>query len=444
MRMVDNRHLPFGGWDGVVHKAKLKSAARLSTERAAAAAALDGRAGCPLRRPAQRAWRYNGSAYAGQIRQALEPWHAGGLTATALDMVFWHEMYPPQNKAEQPSLQLSVRDDGLRYVWQTADVQPGGAPPPGSADAALLTMVARVAQLVSLPHVELVVHTATLPKIFKQNPEPVLSPVTDEAHADIAAPSTWTWEAATAAKRAAPCAEAEGRLSQLLIPTTCEGPTDGFRGPLWRWYPAHLAAVLAARHPRLLHAVLRKACTGPPLAGGGMPVLEAAWDRLANESLAAAISEEARAAAARWRARRPGVGEVPVGVSAEPVAEVCAYRWLLLLDGTGPPRELLARMRQGFTIFKPDSPYREHFYARMAPWVHYVPVTENLSDLPARVRWAASHPKEAAAIARRGRALADSVNELEIACYWWQLLTAIAPLQVHEARGGDFGRAYAT
>ena len=119
-------------------------------------------------------------------------------------------------------------------------------------------------------------------------------------------------------------------------------------------------------------------------------------------------------------------------------------RWLLLLDGTGPPRELLARMRQGFTIFKPDSPYREHFYARMAPWVHYVPVTENLSDLPARVRWAASHPKEAAAIARRGRALADSVNELEIACYWWQLLTAIAPLQVHEARGGDFGRAYAT
>ncbi|EOD39861.1 hypothetical protein EMIHUDRAFT_223423 [Emiliania huxleyi CCMP1516] len=77
---------------------------------------------------------------------------------------------------------------------------------------------------------------------------------------------------------------------------------------------------------------------------------------------------------------------------------------------------------------------RFHWYARLRPWEHFVPVAENLADLPARVRWASDHPEEAAAIGARGRALAESLHELELACYWWQLLTAFAPLQSHLPR----------
>lgn len=107
---------------------------------------------------------------------------------------------------------------------------------------------------------------------------------------------------------------------------------------------------------------------------------------------------------------------------------------MLLLDGTGPPRELLPSLRRGATVFKQASPYAEHWYARLRPWEHFVPVAENLADLPARVRWASDHPEEAAAIGARGRALAESLHELELACYWWQLLTAFAPLQSHLPR----------
>jgi len=447
LRMVGKDHVPFGGWDGVAHKATPKTDARLAAERTAAASALSASARCPLKltpaisSAAPAGWSFNGSAYAPAIRRALEPWNAGGLSATALDMVFWHELYPPQNKAEQPSLHVSYsRANGLRYVYQHRDGLPGGAPPPNSTDAAFLAMLLQVSHLVELPDIEAVAHTASLPKIPKQNPEPVLSPVANAAHADIPAPSVWAWAEAGAGAARGRCPAARTRTPRLLLSAECEGPTDGFRGPLWRWYAPHLAAALAARHPRLMHVVLRRACTGPVLPGGGMPVLEHKWDRLAEASLEAALTEAAAAAEARHAARRRGGAAALRGVTAEAVADPCEYRWVLLLDGTGPPRDLLARLRQGFTVFKQASPHREFFTPALRPWVHYVPVAENLSDLPARVRWAAANPEAAAAIARRGRALATSMHELEIACYWWQLLTAYAPLQSYAPRGGQFGR----
>ncbi len=205
-----------------------------------------------------------------------------------------------------------------------------------------------------------------------------------------------------------------------------------------------------------------------------MHELEAAWGQLVSASL----SEELALSAARRDARGKGPGGKGLGgkglggkgpggegLGGEDLdgeglggkglggeglgasggaddaanAEPCDFRWVLLLEGAGPPRELLARMRQGLTVFKQASPYREHFAHLLQPWVHYVPVAENLADLPARVHWAEKHAEEAAAIGRRGRALASSLHPLELACYWWQLLTAIAPLQDYAPRGAPFG-----
>ena len=121
-------------------------------------------------------------------------------------------------------------------------------------------------------------------------------------------------------------------------------------------------------------------------------------------------------------------------MAARAAEEACGHRWLLLLDGAGPPRELALRMRQGFTIFRQASPYSEYFYAQLEPWQHYVPVAANLDDLPRRVRWARANPEAAAAIARRAQELVASLHALDVACFWWQLLTAMAPLQNFEPR----------
>ena len=73
--------------------------------------------------------------------------------------------------------------------------------------------------------------------------------------------------------------------------------------------------------------------------------------------------------------------------------------------------------------------YKEFFYRYMLPWVHYVPVAENLGDLAERLAWADAHPTRVAQIAAAATQLTTHLHAYEIACFWWQLLTALAPLQ---------------
>ena len=54
---------------------------------------------------------------------------------------------------------------------------------------------------------------------------------------------------------------------------------------------------------------------------------------------------------------------------------MAAYRLPYLLAG-------------GSLVLKQDSVYHEHFYHRLKPWVHYVPLKEDLSDVEEKVLWA--------------------------------------------------------
>ena len=47
-----------------------------------------------------------------------------------------------------------------------------------------------------------------------------------------------------------------------------------------------------------------------------------------------------------------------------------------------------------------------------------------------------ARPVEAEAIARRAQALAARLHAWDAACFWWQLLTGLAPLEAFEPRHG--------
>jgi hypothetical protein len=47
-------------------------------------------------------------------------------------------------------------------------------------------------------------------------------------------------------------------------------------------------------------------------------------------------------------------------------------------------------------------PARDWFHQFLKPWVHYIPVASDLSDLEDRWKWAEAHPKEAQRIAAAG------------------------------------------
>jgi len=54
--------------------------------------------------------------------------------------------------------------------------------------------------------------------------------------------------------------------------------------------------------------------------------------------------------------------------------------------------------------------YRQWYYDRLKPWVHYVPVAADLSDLMARVEWLRANDQQARDIGQAGRDLAISMT----------------------------------
>lgn len=70
------------------------------------------------------------------------------------------------------------------------------------------------------------------------------------------------------------------------------------------------------------------------------------------------------------------------------------------------------RMLMGCCLLKVagDFGYRQWYYDRLEPWVHYVPVKADLSDLFEKYDWVRSHDAEAREIAAAGQALALSMT----------------------------------
>ena len=101
VRMAGDAHPRFDGWDGIgPSKARRKTPDRIASDQRASEVALSGRpmpskpssnSAARFARPS--AWSYNASRYAPLIRRSLAPWYDGQVTASAVDMAYWHEMY---------------------------------------------------------------------------------------------------------------------------------------------------------------------------------------------------------------------------------------------------------------------------------------------------------------------------------------------------------------
>lgn len=83
------------------------------------------------------------------------------------------------------------------------------------------------------------------------------------------------------------------------------------------------------------------------------------------------------------------------------LAEMCEHKWLLSLEGRDVATNLKWIAASGSCLVMPpptcDSWAME---TTLRPWVHYVPLQTDLSDLAETVRWLAKHDAECATIAR--------------------------------------------
>jgi hypothetical protein len=89
------------------------------------------------------------------------------------------------------------------------------------------------------------------------------------------------------------------------------------------------------------------------------------------------------------------------------------YRGAFDIDGNANAWSgLFCSLLGASCVLKIGSPkgFRQWYYDSLQPWVHFIPVRSDLSDLVDTVQWFAAHDSEAREIAARGRELAVAID----------------------------------
>jgi hypothetical protein len=63
------------------------------------------------------------------------------------------------------------------------------------------------------------------------------------------------------------------------------------------------------------------------------------------------------------------------------------YKYILHIDGFVSAWRMAEEMLSMSVILKVESPWLEHFYDKLKPWYHYIPIKEDLSDLIPIIKW---------------------------------------------------------
>lgn len=85
-----------------------------------------------------------------------------------------------------------------------------------------------------------------------------------------------------------------------------------------------------------------------------------------------------------------------------PMGDMARYRYILDIDGNSNSWNFMLKLRLGCCVLKVESDWHQWYASRLLPWVHYVPVAKDLSDVESQIAWSLEHVEECAAIAERG------------------------------------------
>ena len=90
--------------------------------------------------------------------------------------------------------------------------------------------------------------------------------------------------------------------------------------------------------------------------------------------------------------------------------EMIYYKYLLDIDGWGSTWEATAwKLNSGSVILKTASGWNQWFSDKYLPWIHYVPVEDDFSNLQEQFAWCEAHQDECEAMIRRCKKLFQEV-----------------------------------
>lgn len=114
-----------------------------------------------------------------------------------------------------------------------------------------------------------------------------------------------------------------------------------------------------------------------------------------------------------------------------PWEEYIQHKYLIDLDGCVASTPGCAwKLLSNCAVLKHDSVFTLWFYKCLIPWVHYIPVKEDLSDIFQKLQWAKDHDKEAKQIAENGRNFAhENLMPEHLYLYCYKVLLKYASMQ---------------
>lgn len=108
-----------------------------------------------------------------------------------------------------------------------------------------------------------------------------------------------------------------------------------------------------------------------------------------------------------------GVSESDLTKDRASISTHMQYKYQIVLDGTTAVCPGYAwRLLSDCCVFKVDSILYHWYHTGLIPWVHYIPVKTDLSDLIEKVLWAMENDSKAQEIALNGRKFA--LDNLEV------------------------------
>ncbi|XP_076004955.1 protein O-glucosyltransferase 1 [Genypterus blacodes] len=141
-----------------------------------------------------------------------------------------------------------------------------------------------------------------------------------------------------------------------------------------------------------------------------------------------------------WKSERDTLGRPPA--KEIPLVDHCKYKYLFNFRGVAASFRLKHLFLCGSLVFHVGEEWLEFFYPQLEPWVHYIPVKQDLSDLRELLQFVKENDDIAQEIAARGKEfIVAHLRMDDISCYWERLLAELGKLLAYKPqRNADYSQ----
>lgn len=137
-----------------------------------------------------------------------------------------------------------------------------------------------------------------------------------------------------------------------------------------------------------------------------------------------------------WKSEKDTLGRPPA--KEIPLVDHCKYKYLFNFRGVAASFRFKHLFLCGSLVFHVGDEWQEFFYPELKPWVHYVPVKQDLSDLRELLQFVKENDAIAKEIAKRGMDfILDHLKMQDISCYWERLLGEFGSLLAYKPKRKD-------